>query len=804
MLNYGRQGIRMVKKPVRKFSTVRMQLIASVFLWVSAALILTFIINQNWFWEFAPDWLRQYAITMPWASFFVGMLALMAAWFGGEHYILRQVRELAKALQQLSEGDLKTQTGLAEAKGELGQLARQFDEMAISLQKRQKERDDAEWQLLNRAMQQTAVSAVGQCALTNKRLEVIYEQAVYRAAEMFGVEYAMLFQRMPDGGLYPLAVYGCSPEASGNTGAFDKKPSQMAWTAETGEVAVVNDWSQETRFSRSPMLDQLGVVSGIAVAIPTRHKPFGVLAAHTTNRRQFSPDDVQFLVAVANVVGMGTERIKAETETEKLAAFVKENPNAAMELAGDGSVNYYNVAADKLATTVGRMHPRELLPESLPEIVRECLTSGQSRTAHLNQVQDQTLSWSFHPVPDSGVVHCYGENITSRLNLEEQLRQSQKMESIGQLAAGVAHDFNNMLTIIQGHSSRLLSEANLPTGTLDPVLAIYGAAERAAGLTRQLLMFTRKNVMQPCVLDLREIVGHMNKMLHRLLGETITLEFTPPGRLPNIYGDSGMIEQVLMNLVVNAHDAMPQGGRLSISLEEFWAGPEYVQRNPDAVVGQMVRLQVADNGCGMTEAVRARIFEPFFTTKEVGKGTGLGLATVFGIVRQHDGWIEVASETGQGTTFTVYFPACNEALPAQAEKEAVAPAAGGSETVLVVEDEMILREMARDFLSDCGYRILEANSGRDAIRVWKQHQGEIDLLLTDMKMPEGISGMDLAEHMLAEQPGLRVIFTSGYSDDVVSPEILERTNARFLAKPYAYTDLTRIVRECLDRKPTVS
>jgi CheY-like chemotaxis protein len=262
-----------------------------------------------------------------------------------------------------------------------------------------------------------------------------------------------------------------------------------------------------------------------------------------------------------------------------------------------------------------------------------------------------------------------------------------------------------------------------------------------------------------------------------------------------------MIEQVLMNLVVNAHDAMPLGGRLDISLEEFWAGPEYLQGHPDAVAGQLVRLTVADNGCGMTEAVRARIFEPFFTTKEVGKGTGLGLATVFGIVRQHDGWIEVASETGQGTTFTVYFPACNEMLPIEAEKAVVAPAAGGSETVLVVEDEMILREMARDFLIDSGYRILEASSGRDAIRIWQQYRGEIDLLLTDMKMPEGISGMELAEHMLAEQPGLRIIFTSGYSDDVVSPEILERTNARFLAKPYGYADLTRIVRECLDHKP---
>jgi signal transduction histidine kinase/CheY-like chemotaxis protein/HAMP domain-containing protein len=793
----------MIPKFRKKLSSVRMQLVASVFLWISPALVLTFIVNQNWFWAYAPAWVRQYALSVPWTSFGVGVLALMAAWYGGEHFILRQVQALAKAVQRLAAGDLQARTGLKEVDGELGELAQKFDEMANALQKRQQERDEADQKLLNRAMQQTAVSAVGQCALTNKDPEVIYEQAVYRVAEMLEVQYAMLFQRMPDGNLHPLAVYGCRPQATGDTGG--SKKSQMVATAETGDVSMVSDWNTETNFGKSPLLTELGVVSGVAVAIPTRNKPFGVLAAHTTHRREFSPDDVQFLLAIATVVGMGTERIKAEAETDKLATFVKENPSAALELSGDGSVNYFNVAAEKLAAAAGKTHPRELLPEPLPQIVKDCLASGQSQTNYITKINDQTISWSLHPVPASGVVHCYGEDVTSRLSLEDQLRQSQKMESIGQLAAGVAHDFNNMLTIIQGHSSRLLSETTLPPQVLDPVLAIYGAAERAAGLTRQLLMFTRKNVMQPRPIDLKQIVGNMNKMLGRLLGETIALEFHAPATLPTIYGDSGMIEQVLMNLAVNAHDAMPEGGTLTISLEEFWAGPEYVERNPGALAGQLVRLQVSDTGFGMTEAVRTRIFEPFFTTKEVGKGTGLGLATVFGIVRQHSGWIEVFSEVGKGTTFTVYFPSCDDAVPVADEKTvAAAPAAGGSETILVAEDEMVLREMACEFLKDSGYRVLEAASGREAIRVWQQHRGEIDLLLTDMKMPEGMSGLDIAEHMLAEQPGLRIIFTSGYSDDVVSPEILERSNGRFLAKPYTYADLVRQVRECLDHQPAAS
>jgi CheY-like chemotaxis protein len=259
-----------------------------------------------------------------------------------------------------------------------------------------------------------------------------------------------------------------------------------------------------------------------------------------------------------------------------------------------------------------------------------------------------------------------------------------------------------------------------------------------------------------------------------------------------------------MNLAVNARDAMPNGGTLTIRVEECWISPDYLEQHPEARIGHFVRLQITDTGCGMSDKIRARIFEPFFTTKEPGKGTGLGLATVFGIVKQHAGWIEVASEVGHGTTFAVFLPASDAAVAETAPAVVAAPAAGGSETILVVEDEMVLREMAREFLTGCGYNILEAGSGREALQIWGRHRTEIDLLLTDMKMPEGISGMELAEKMIAEQPTLRVIFTSGYSDDIVSPEMLARTNAKFLPKPYAYADLTRLVRETLNQKTTAA
>ena len=794
----------MIAKLIKRFSSVRMQLVLSVLLWISPALLLIYIINQDWFWTYAPEWLRHNATSVPWESFIVGVLALMAAWYGGEHFILRQVRALIRAVQRLATGDFEARSGLKKAEGEIGQLALKFDEMAAALQLRQKERDEAERKFLNRAMQQTSVAAVGQCALTNRDLAIIYEQAVYRVAEMFAVEYAMLFQRLPNGQLYPLAVYGLTPKIVGEATQVNQKPSHMAWTAETGDVSVINDWSRETNFQKSSLLMELGVVSGAAVAIPTRNKPFGVLAVHTTRLREFSPDDIQFMLAIANVVGMAAERIKAETETEKLAAFVKENPNAALEIAADGEVTYFNDAAEKLASTLGQEHPRHILPEQFQKIVRECLDANHGQTGRLTKIGSHTLTWSFHPLPDSGVVHCYGEDITARLSLEAQLLQSEKMKTFGQFAAGIAHDFNNMLTIIQGHASKLLTDTALSTETKESLTQVYSAGDRAAKLTRQLLLTSRKNVMQPRLIDLREVVGSTSQMLDRLVGETIELRFKSPQVLPLVHADQSMIEQVVMNLASNARDAMPAGGTLIVEISETFVGTEYTEIHPEASTGHFVKLEVTDTGCGMDDATRARIFEPFFTTKDIGKGTGLGLATVFNIARQHNGWVEVLSQPDCGSTFIVYLPAITQSLPQtqSAAPPAASPTIGGNERILIVEDEEMLRELAREILRDSGYQILEAASGREALIVWQQHEGKIDLLLTDMVMPEGVSGVELAERLVAETPQLKVVFMSGYTSDDVSAEMLARTNASFIQKPYGHAELTQTVRDCLDRKPS--
>jgi CheY-like chemotaxis protein len=293
----------------------------------------------------------------------------------------------------------------------------------------------------------------------------------------------------------------------------------------------------------------------------------------------------------------------------------------------------------------------------------------------------------------------------------------------------------------------------------------------------------------------------MGKMLERLLGETITLKFQPPAEMPLVQADTGMVEQVIMNLAVNARDAMPKGGTLTIATDAVSIDEAYRRTHPESRTGNFVCLRVTDTGCGMDAATRSRIFEPFFTTKEVGKGTGLGLATVYGITKQHDGWIEVASEPGKGSTFSVFFPATSEPVQAKTgDTKLDTDFTGGKETILIVEDEPVLRQMAQVILQDCGYQTLEASSGREALKVWEKHRNSIDLVLTDVVMPEGVSGMDLANKLLTTKPRLKIVFASGYSMDEVNTSFVRKGHAGFLQKPYTHVTLARAIRDCLDKK----
>ncbi|MBI4660951.1 MAG: response regulator [Verrucomicrobia bacterium] len=394
------------------------------------------------------------------------------------------------------------------------------------------------------------------------------------------------------------------------------------------------------------------------------------------------------------------------------------------------------------------------------------------------------------------------QDITDRLNLEQQLRQLQKMETIGQLAGGVAHDFNNILIVIRGYCDLLQYLKELPADASTPLQQIAAAAERATGLTRQLLTFSRKQVAQLRSLDLNEIIGNLLRMLRRMLGEHIALEFDPAPALPSVQADPGMMEQVLMNLAVNARDAMPTGGKLLIATKGLVLTEMEARHRAEARAGRFVCLQVTDTGCGIPAEILAHIFEPFFTTKDVGKGTGLGLATVYGIVKQHQGWIELSTEVGRGTSFKVLLPA--EPGPATVEPELRPrePVRGGSETMLVVEDEEPLRGLIRTILESYGYRVLEAASGVAALQVWHEHKGQIDLLFTDMVMPDAMTGRELAERLQAEKPRLQVIFTSGYSEEMTKGEFVLEEGKNFLQKPYHAIRLAQSVRAQLDESKT--
>ena len=496
-----------------------------------------------------------------------------------------------------------------------------------------------------------------------------------------------------------------------------------------------------------------------------------------------------------------TERKLSEMQIQRLAAFPQVNPNPVLEFAANGSLSYCNEAAREKAETLGKSDVLAILPAQAAEIVQSCLQTGQTVLRQEVCLAGRTLTWSFFPVVASQVVHCYGADVTDVLNLEAQFRHAQKLESVGQLAAGVAHDFNNILTVIQGYSECLLMRCRGDQTTASALKQISDASQRAAALTRQLLMFSRKQVIQPKQVDLNAIVQNLATMLVRLLGEDIKLETSYGPNLPRILADSGMLEQIVMNLAVNARDAMPRGGKLSIGITSLDIGEEYVSRKADSRSGHFVRLTVTDTGTGMDRRTLDRIFEPFFSTKEVGKGTGLGLATVHGIVKQHQGWIEVASEVGVGTTFHIYLPAAtapvqksvDDAKPAQ-------PVTGGCETVLVVEDEPVLRELVREILCQYKYRVVEACTGLEALRIWDEFNGEIDLLLTDMVMPEGLTGTELARQLRQRNPDLRVIFTSGYSAEIMGSENLPG-EALFLPKPYHPPQLARIVRQALDMPP---
>jgi PAS domain S-box-containing protein len=510
-----------------------------------------------------------------------------------------------------------------------------------------------------------------------------------------------------------------------------------------------------------------------------------------------------------------TERKRAAEAHARLATAVEQAAETIVITDTTGAILYVNPAFEKnsgytRAEAIGK-NPRILKSgRQDAEFYRQMwamLTRGEVWHGHfMNKRKDGSFyeeEATISPIRDTaGAIINYvavKRDVTREAQLEAQFRQAQKMDAIGTLAGGVAHDFNNILAVIQLQIGMLIADKKLSSQQLDFAREIEKAGQRAADLTRQLLLFGRKQVLQLRDLDLNAVISDVTKMLRRIMGEDIMVQFNFSPHPLLIHADTGMINQVLMNLAVNARDAMPKGGQIIIETSAAEFDENKAARIPQARPGSFACVSVTDIGSGIPPEILSRIFEPFFTTKEAGKGTGLGLATVFGIVQQHQGWISVRSKVGRGTTFKIYLPRLAGSSDQNSFWSAQTPAVNGSETILLVEDEAPVRKSMRDTLGRLGYHVLEAATGAEALAVWEQHRDEIRLLLTDLVMPGGMNGKDLAAQLLQRNSKLKVIYASGYSADVAGKDFPLEEGVNFLAKPFELYKLAQTVRNRLDK-----
>jgi two-component system cell cycle sensor histidine kinase/response regulator CckA len=553
----------------------------------------------------------------------------------------------------------------------------------------------------------------------------------------------------------------------------------------------------------------------LIVPLRVRGRVIGTLgcARHGEDARPFSEEDLSFASGLADHAALAIANARAQEELRASEARYRlmfdhsPLPKWMFDLetlrflaVNDAAVETYGYSREELlAMTIKDIRPAEDVP-ALLDVVRE-ERSNPNFGAWRHRKKNGAIilvDVTAHTLELDGrkCRLAVGRDVTEKTRLEEQLRQAQKMDAVGRLAGGVAHDFNNLLSVILSYSELMLAETEPGDPSREDIEEIRKAGNRATDLTRQLLMFSRQQVIEPKVLELNDVLANMGKMLRRLIGEDIELVSILAPSLGRVRADPGLLEQVVMNLVVNARDAMPTGGKLTIESVNVVLDEAYAAEHLGAKPGPHVMLAVTDTGIGMDRATQARIFEPFFTTKERAKGTGLGLSTVFGIVQQSGGSIWVYSELGKGSTFKIYLPRVDAAL--DAVRPDVAPSSlRGRETILLVEDDDQVRAVARSILRKNGYNVIEARIAGEALLICEQHPGTIHLLLTDVVMPK-MSGPELAKRLGATRPSMRVLCMSGYTDDSIVRHGVVDSGVEYLQKPITPETLTRRVREVLD------
>ena len=591
--------------------------------------------------------------------------------------------------------------------------------------------------------------------------------------------------------------------------------SCTAYVFRTGQARLIpqGDFDQlaaagEVELVGSPSPAWLGV------PLKTPTATIGVLVLqHYEDENAYDQRDLEFMESVGGHIALAIERRRAEEELRRnesiLRLLFEHNPlpiwlyeieTQKFLRVNHAAVDLYGYSAEEFESmTISRIRPESQRENDYEREKPE--TNVGEREFWLHQAKDgRTLEVELisHELEYAGkrVRLVVAQDISERRHLESQLRQAQKMEAVGRLAGGVAHDFNNLLMVIKGHSELLLNALDSSTQIARKVEQIDKSADRASALTRQLLAFSRRQVLQPQIINVNTIVEEMGKLLPRLIGEDIELVIRTAKNLGSVRADASQMEQVIMNLAVNARDAMPNGGKLVIETGNANIEQTYTASHPLMKPGPYIQLVVTDSGTGMDAETQAHIFEPFFTTKEKGKGTGLGLATVYGIVKQSGGFIWVYSELGKGTSFKIYLPRAVQTEEHAAMTRPAAEFPMGTETVLLTEDEQDVREIARQFLESGGYRVIEAKNAAEAIRLAGEHRGQIQLLVTDMVMP-GMTGQELALRLQAEHPGLNVVFMSGYSEHAATEMADADPSVRLLTKPFSRAAILRTVGEIL-------
>ncbi|HYL82594.1 MAG TPA: PAS domain S-box protein [Candidatus Angelobacter sp.] len=604
---------------------------------------------------------------------------------------------------------------------------------------------------------------------------------------------------------------------------FDEAPSPQrvgrsctAYVFRTGTPMLIPQ-SEFDRLAAAGEVELVGAPSPAWLGVPlkTPTATIGVLVVQNyDNENAYDQRDLEFLVSVGGHIALAIERRRSEDALRKkeemfrllfshnpLPTWVIDRDSLRFLEVNEAATRVYGYTADEFKKmTVLDFRPDEE-KERFLEYLKRNSGDGLYRGNWRHRKKDGKIiqvETTVHELEYSGkrVRLIVAQDVSERHILEQQLRQSQKMEAVGRLAGGVAHDFNNLLMVIKGHTELLLQSLPRSEQYTRKIEQIDRAADRASGLTRQLLAFSRLQMLQPHVMNLNDVVQDMGRLLPRLIGEDIELVIRAAGDLGAVRADASQMEQIIMNLAVNARDAMPEGGRLIIETSNTDLDGAYNEKHPIVRQGPYVLLAVSDTGTGMDAETQAHIFEPFFTTKPQGKGTGLGLATVYGVVKQSGGFIWVYSELGRGTTFKIYLPRVDQPVDRAVSGPSAVEAPKGTETILLTEDEQDVREVAREFLESGGYTVMEARDGSEALALAEKHEGAIKLLITDMVMPR-MTGLELAARLKEKQPGLRMLYMSGYSERAAAESLQLDPSVKLLTKPFSRSVLLRAVHELL-------